>query len=96
VQIDGDAGHEDEVQQPDRAQQNDGLVPGQQVQPVRSDDGAGDDDADEAWHAQPLQDERCDQEDRHGHGDDEDWIGDGQRHARMVSAGVVNGYLPAP
>jgi hypothetical protein len=71
MQVDLDAGQEHQVQQPHGTQQDDGVAPCQQVQPVGPDDRTGDDDADDARDAELLHQQRSQQEDQHGYRDDE-------------------------
>jgi hypothetical protein len=78
VEIDLGPRHEDEVEQPHRAEQDEGLIPREQVQRVRPDQRPGHDEPDQAGDPEPCGEERRRQEYGCSQAEDQDGARDRQ------------------
>ncbi len=75
VQVDLQPREEHDVQQTDRAEEMDGLVPGQNPEAVRTEDDSGGDQPDDLGQVQSPCEQRHDQNQRHDTAEDQYRIG---------------------
>ena len=78
VEIQFESRQKNQVEQPDLAQKHEGEIPRQKVQHVGPDHRSEKDESDQPRNSKPLEEDRPEEEDPHGHREDQNGIGDGE------------------